>query len=138
MIQTAGGLTPWPLPPDSAANPRGRGCRGHLSELYGPGAWELGAAELTAIHESTRAYTSNLLPGPFFLRLVALLSADEAQAPAPSGWNPDDLWGGGGEGRGGGSNFKPHRLHMNPHRRQGILFCVLAVGERCGGRAYSH
>ena len=45
-----------------------------LSDLYGRQTWTLGKAEWDAIHESTCIYTSNLLPGSFFLDLVRIVS----------------------------------------------------------------
>ena len=57
-----------------------------LEELYGAATWTLGYDEWTKIHESTRIYTSRLLPGPFFVALAAILSDDvaaRAAAPAP-------------------------------------------------------
>ena len=45
-----------------------------LSDLYGRQTWTLGKVEWDAIHESTCIYTSNLLPGSFFLDLVRIVS----------------------------------------------------------------
>ena len=51
---------------------------GGLEELYGAKTWTLGPEEWHKIHDSTRIYTSCLLPGPFFVRLVEILSDTES------------------------------------------------------------
>ena len=45
-----------------------------LAELYGDATWTLGPAEWADIHGSTRIYTSSVLPGPFLVKMVAILS----------------------------------------------------------------
>eukprot|EP00668_Euglena_longa_P030596 GGOE01038186.1.p1 GENE.GGOE01038186.1~~GGOE01038186.1.p1 ORF type:complete len:2315 (+),score=765.90 GGOE01038186.1:746-6946(+) len=48
----------------------------HLRELYGSKTWRIGKHQFREIEESTRIYTSYLLPGKFFRAIVKIIAAE--------------------------------------------------------------